>query len=432
MSEIKKILIIDSNALIHRAYHALPPFTTKQGVLVNAVYGYITTLHNAINKVKPDYIVATFDLPKKTFRHEMFEDYKANRKKAPDDLYAQIPLVRQFLKSCEIPIYQEGGFEADDVIGSISNALNSNKDIEKYIVTGDRDTLQLVNDNTKIFTLGRGINDPVIFDKEKVIEKYKIDPSQVVDYKALRGDPSDNIPGVAGVGDKTATDLILEYGTLENLYANLNKVTSEAIKKKLEKDKERAFLSQELARIKQDMKIDFDLEKSKRKDFNNENFRQFLINLEFKSLLKRFFNGENQSGQETFLIKDFKDIRNKSGWEKMIKLAQKTKKIAISFHNQEGKKQLEKIGIALKNGKKFESFFVGGDWVKRIGEILVDAEILKIGYDIKSSLSYFVQETQKNKKDFLNNFFDIQIASYLISAGSGNKLEKLISSESEN
>jgi len=130
MSEIKKILIIDSNALIHRAYHALPPFTTKQGVLVNAVYGYITTLHNAINKVKPDYIVATFDLPKKTFRHEMFEDYKANRKKAPDDLYAQIPLVRQFLKSCEIPIYQEGGFEADDVIGSISNALNSNKDIE--------------------------------------------------------------------------------------------------------------------------------------------------------------------------------------------------------------------------------------------------------------------------------------------------------------
>jgi len=429
MSKIKKILIIDSNALVHRAYHALPPFTTKQGVLVNAVYGYITTLQNAIDKVKPDYIVATFDLPKKTFRHKMFPDYKANRKKAPDDLYAQIPLIKQFLKSCDIPIYEEEGFEADDVIGSISNILNDNEELEKYIVTGDKDTLQLVNKNTKIFTLGRGISDTVIFDKEKVIEKFQIDPSQVVDYKALRGDPSDNIPGVAGVGDKTATNLILEFKTLENLYENLDKVASSAVKKKLEADKERAFLSQKLAEIDQGIKIDFDLKGTEKTDFVNDNFRQFLIDLGFKSLLKRFFNGENHSSQKAFDIKVYKDIQNKSDWEKMVKMIQKDKKIAISFQNKEGSKKVDKIGVAIKNKEDFESFFLQGEWAEKFGEILRDSEILKIGYDIKGSLSFFVQVSKKKSKDFLNNFFDVQIASYLISAGARNKLEKLMFEE---
>lgn len=425
----RKILIIDSNALIHRAYHALPPFTTKKGVLVNAVYGYISTLNNAIEHVKPDYIVATFDLPKKTFRHKIYKDYKANRKKAPDDLYAQIPLVRQFLRSCDIPIYQKEGFEADDVIGSISKYLNDNKEIEKYIVTGDKDTLQLVNDNTKIFTLGRGINDPVIFDEKKVIEKFRIKPDQVVDYKALRGDPSDNIPGVAGVGDKTATDLILEYGTLENLYANLEKVSSEAVKKKLEKDRKKAFLSQELAEIKQDIKLNFNLEESKKESLGSEKFRQFLISLEFKSLLKRFFSGDNYQAQKSFEIKDYQDIKNGSDWEKMVKMIQNTKKIAISFQNKEGSKEPNEIGIALEKGDGFVSYFVSEKWAKRFSEILRDPNILKIGYDIKNSLSFFIEKAQSDSEDFLNNFFDVQLASYLISAGTGNKLEKLIFEE---
>ncbi len=426
----KKILIIDSNALIHRAYHALPPFTTKKGVLVNAVYGYITTLNNAVEQVKPDYIVATFDLPKKTFRHNLYFEYKANRKKAPDDLYAQIPLVRQFLKSCDIPVYQAEGFEADDVIGSISKALNSNSEIEKYIVTGDKDTLQLVNDNTKIFTLGRGINDAVIFDEEKVIEKYKINPSQVVDYKALRGDPSDNIPGVAGVGDKTATDLILDFGTLENLYENLDKIKSKAVKKKLENDKNRAFLSQELAEIKQDMKIDFDLESCLKKDFNNnKKFRQFLVDLEFKSLLKRFFNGDNFQSQKSFKMENYKNIKNKNDWEEMFEVILKAKKIAVAFKNKKESKELEKIGLALKIGNKFEKYFLDEKWAKKMGKIFENSEILKIGYDIKSSLNYFVKKAQTNKTDFLNNFFDVQLASYLINTGAKNELEKIIFEE---
>jgi len=425
----KKILIIDSNALIHRAYHALPPFTTKKGVLVNAVYGYITTLHSAIDKVKPDYIVATFDLPKKTFRHKIYTDYKANRTKAPDDLYAQIPLVRQFLRSCDVPIYQEEGFEADDVIGTISNLLNDNKDVEKYIVTGDKDTLQLVNDNTKIFTLGRGINDAVIYDRDKVVEKFKITPEQVVDYKALRGDPSDNIPGVAGVGDKTATDLILEYDTLEKIYENLEEISSPAVKRKLEADKEKAFLSQELAEIKQDIKIDFDLEKALKKDFKNDNFRQFLVDLEFKSLLKRFFNGENKSAQKAFSLEGYQDIQNKSDWENLVKKAEKTKKIALSFKNKEGERIVDKIGIAIREKEEFKTYFISGEWIEEVGEILKDSNILKVGYDIKASLSFFIKNAKNGEEEFLNNFFDVQIASYLISAGTGNKLEKLIFEE---
>lgn len=426
----KKILIIDSNALIHRAYHALPPFTTKKGLLVNAVYGYIATLNSAVEQIQPDYIVATFDLAKKTFRHELYDDYKVNRKKAPDDLYAQIPLVRQFLRSCEIPIYQKEGFEADDVIGSISKFLDSNLEIEKYIVTGDKDTLQLVNDNTKIFTLGKGINDAVIFDEKKVIEKFKIKPDQVVDYKALRGDPSDNIPGVAGIGEKTATNLILEYGTLENIYQNLDKISSPAVRKKLETDKEKAFLSKKLAKINRNVEINFDLEKSQKKGFNNENFRQFLISLEFKSLLKRFFNGAEQQSPKAFVVEDYKDIRNKSDWDKLAKLIEKNKKVTLSFQNKEGSKKLDKIGIALKIEDKFESYFISGELVKNVGGILADNEILKIGYDFKSSLEIFIQEAQeKNKKDFINNFFDIQIASYLINAGAGNKLEKIVFEE---
>jgi len=425
----KKILIIDSNALIHRAYHALPPFTTKQGVLVNAVYGYITTLQSAIDRVKPDYVVATFDLPGKTFRHEKFKDYKANRVKAPDDLYAQIPLVRQFLKSCDIPVYEKQGFEADDVIGSISNTLNKNKELEKFIVTGDKDTLQLVNDNTKIFTLGRGINDPVVFDEKKVKEKFKITPKQVVDYKALRGDPSDNIPGVAGVGDKTATDLIIEFGDLENIYKNLEKISSPAVRKKLETDKEKAFLSQDLAEIKQDLNIDFDLAGAEKKDFCTERFRQFLVSLEFRSLLKRFFSGENGQITKSFEIKAYKDIPNISNWENLAKKIKKAGKIGIIFQKEEADNSMEGVAIALPNKDDFEHYFVGKEWLKNFAEILKDEKVCKIGYNLKSGLDYFINLSSPKQGDFIGNFFDVQLAGYLLSAGSSNELGKLIFEE---
>jgi DNA polymerase-1 len=319
------------------------------------------------------------------------------------------------------------GFEADDVIGSISNNLNHQAKIEKYIVTGDKDTLQLVNDNTKVFTLGRGINDPILFDEQKVIDKFKIKPDQVVDYKALRGDPSDNIPGVAGVGDKTATSLILEYGDLENVYKNLDKITSKALKKKLAENKEKAFLSQELAEIKQDLEINFDLEKTARKDFDGEKFRRFLIGLEFKSLLKRFFPVDQRQSPEAPKIEGYKDVRNKSDWEYFKKKVQKTKKIALYFNKNENGK-LSEVGAVLKD-KEIESYFLKENLIENLKDVFRSEKILKIGYDLKINLREFIFKAEKEKKDFLNNFFDIQLSAYLIKSGASNKLEKLIFEE---
>lgn len=213
----KKLLIIDSNALIHRAYHALPPLSTKDGTLTNAVYGYAATLISAMENLKPDYIAATYDLAKPTFRHKKYDQYKATREKAPDELYNQIPLTREFLNAYNIPIFEKEGYEADDLIGSIADKIGKEDGVEIYIVTGDLDTLQLVDDHVKIMTLRKGVNDPVIYDKDKVRERYGLDSEQMIDYKALRGDPSDNIPGVKGVGEKTAVELLLKYKTWRSL-----------------------------------------------------------------------------------------------------------------------------------------------------------------------------------------------------------------------
>ena len=221
----KKLILIDGNAIIHRAYHALPPFTTKKGELVNAVYGFSSTLLSVIAEFKPDYVVASFDLAGKTFRHEKFEEYKATRVKGDDELYAQIPRVKEVVEAFNIPIYEKAGFEADDVIGTIATQIKkNNSDIETIIVTGDMDTLQLVNDSTKVYTMRRGLSDSLMYDEEKVFERYGLRPEQIIDYKSLRGDPSDNIPGVKGIGEKTAVTLLQEYTTLDGVYENIEKI----------------------------------------------------------------------------------------------------------------------------------------------------------------------------------------------------------------
>lgn len=194
----EKIILIDSNALIHRAFHALPPFTARDGRPTGAVYGVALTLLSVIDKFQPEYVAATFDLKGPTFRHEKFAEYKATRVKAPDELYAQIPLVKEMFKAWGIPVFEITGFEADDLIGTLCRKPEVDN-IQSIIVTGDKDTLQLVDDNTAVFTLRKGIKDTVVYDAKAVEENFGYRPDQVVDFKALRGDASDNIPGVKGI-----------------------------------------------------------------------------------------------------------------------------------------------------------------------------------------------------------------------------------------
>ena len=290
-----RLLIIDSNALMHRSFHALPPLQNKKGEQAGAIYGFLLTLFRAIKDLGPDFIAATFDLPAPTFRHKKFKEYKAKRKKAPEEFYQQIPIMKKVLAAFSIPVFEKEGFEADDLIATISKKAPKEQKYSKlkiYILTGDFDTLQLVNKNTKIYTLGRGIRETMIYDREKILERFDLNPEQMVDYKALAGDPSDNVPGVTGIGKKTATNLLKEFVTLENLYKKIEKEGEKQnikprVKELLLKNKEQAFFSQDLVKTREDAPVDFNVEKCKFGDFNKEKVEKILTELEFFSLLNR-------------------------------------------------------------------------------------------------------------------------------------------------
>jgi len=319
----KRLIIIDSNAIIHRAYHALPPLTTKKGELINAIYGFLLFFLKAVREFKPDFIVAAFDLPGLTFRHKKYKLYKATRKKTPDELCQQISKVKEILKAFDIQVFEKEGFEADDVIGTVSKGVPS--EIETIILTGDLDILQLVDKNTKAYTLKRGVKDAVLYDEEKVKERYGgLTPQQLIDFKSLRGDPSDNIPGVSGVGEKTAIALIKEFGSLGNLYQEINKNSPKAkkikdsLKKKLLDYKKQAFLSKTLVEINQQALTEFNLENCRWGEYNKEKVIEILDNYGFQSLIKRLpefkKEGYNKEKEVTKPGKEEENKKNLSLW----------------------------------------------------------------------------------------------------------------------
>jgi len=284
---MEKLILIDGNALIHRAYHAIPPFKTKKGKLVNAVYGFISILFRAIQELKPGYLAVTFDLSGPTFRNLEYEEYKAKRIKQPQEFYDQIPLIKEFVKALEIPIYEKKGFEADDIIGTIIEKTKDKK-IKKIIITSDLDVLQLVNRETEIHTLKKGINDTAVYNLLTIKERYGLTPDQIISFRGLKGDPSDNIPGVPGIGEKTALQLIKEFNSLENLYKELsNSNLKQKLQSRLLEYKEQAFFSKYLSTIKKDVPINFKLTECKWGKFNRKKTNKLLETLGFKSLIKR-------------------------------------------------------------------------------------------------------------------------------------------------
>lgn len=266
-SKKQKIVLLDAYAIIHRAYHALPDFSSsKTGEPTGALYGLSAMLMKIISDMKPDHIIACFDLHGATYRHEAFADYKANRKEKDEDLSKQIDRSRELFGVFNIPIYEAKGFEADDVLGTIVEQTKDNKGIDIVIASGDMDTLQLVDKKkVQVFTLRKGINDTVTYDEKAVHDRFGFGPERIPDYKALRGDPSDNIPGIAGIGEKTATQLITEFGSLEEVHKALEKdkekLEKKGVKKRviglLEEGKEDAEFSKMLATIRRDAPVKF-------------------------------------------------------------------------------------------------------------------------------------------------------------------------------
>lgn len=361
----KRLVLLDAHAIIHRAYHALPDFSTSKGEPTGALYGISTMLLKIIEDLKPDYVVAAYDVKGPTHRHEVFKEYKQGRKKAEDDLIMQLQRSRDLFTAFNIPIYDKQGFEADDILGTIVTKLLNEKKIgtenglEIIIASGDMDTLQLVHGKeVKVFTLRKGITDTVTYDEKSVRERFGFGPELIPDYKGLRGDPSDNIPGIKGIGEKTASTLIQTFGTVENMYKELeagkeqkfsDAGLSPRIIQLLKDNKEEAEFSKMLATIRRDVPIDFQFpEKTIKETIDEKKVKAFWHELEFRTLGQRLdkllgnING-NSVVSETMPGEEGVEAGDNSGEDHRKTTTQTVLKMA----SEPNREEFEKTALAL-------------------------------------------------------------------------------------
>ncbi len=459
MSKTKpKLMIIDGNALIHRSFHALPlTLKTKSGQITNAVYGFTSFLLKALNEFHPEFVVLTLDKKGPTFRHQAYAKYKATRTKAPDELYEQFPLIREVARAFNIPIFELSGFEADDLIGTISEQTKNEKRLEKIIITGDLDTLQLVNEKTKVYTMSRGLTDSLIYDIEQVKKRYNLSPQQIIDYKALRGDPSDNLPGVKGIGEKTAIELLNNFQTLDGVYQALAQHDSrinERLSKLLNEHRAEAYLSQNLATISLTAPIKFDLSKTAYANFNLEKIIKLFRKLEFHSLLSKVKSLRDQLNKEQQKdIQSAKDSSEKIRTNPVEDKFQRNKKkfnyhlITTDSQFKQFYKNLNKqkiftldsetsgldtltaklLGLSF-SWKKGEAYFViiTPQRLKKLKTILEDKNIKKCGHNIK----FDFKELHNQGVNLQGIYFDTMLASYLLNPSSHqHDLDSLVFTE---
>jgi DNA polymerase-1 len=279
---VGKLVIIDGNAILHRAFHALPPLTTKNGEPINAVYGLVSMLLKVIGDLKPTHLAVCFDRPEPTFRHKAYLEYQSQRPKMANELSSQFEKAKKVLEAFGIPMFEKAGYEADDVIGTLANKVNE----EVIIVTGDRDQLQLVDDRIKVYLPISGLSSAKLMGEAEVKEKMGVPPSLIDDYKALVGDPSDNYPGVAGIGPKTAIKLLEEFGSLDGIYKNLNKIPA-GVSQKLKLGRRESKLSKKLATIVKDVPLEIDVEKMSKWDIDSQKVLDLFSDFGFKTLTER-------------------------------------------------------------------------------------------------------------------------------------------------
>ena len=420
----KHLYIIDGHAVLHRAWHALPPLATKDGRVVNAVYGFLTVLLKLIHEKKPTHLVVTFDMAAPTFRHKEYEEYKATREKQPDELYEQIPILKNVLEAMKIPIYEKEGFEADDVIGTIVTSV-AKEGIKSTIVTGDLDALQLVSLETEVYTFARGISDSKIYDEKAVEDRYGLKPKQIIDLKALQGDVSDNIKGVKGIGTKTATELLQVFGSVEKIYEAIKNDSTElkkfrerviALLKDGEKD---AFDSKKLVTIVRDAPIEFNLLDAELESPDQEKITKIFADLGFLKLLDRISDNENKDVVETKVAsKKIKaktqTIFNINEAKELARGLVNEKEIAVRvFPRPESLYDKSWVGLVLVWGKN-EHIVVPKEFVKEFKEVFKNKKIVKIGHDLKTDFHALAQLGLQ----FCGPHKDLMVASYLLNPGS--------------
>ena len=431
---MNKLVLVDGNSIMNRAFYGIMGsrmLTTKDGTYTNAVYGFLAILFKLLEDVKPEYLVVAFDLKAPTARHKLYEGYKANRKGMPDELAEQMPIIKDILRAMNIDIIEMEGYEADDVLGTLSR-YGEKQGLEVTILSGDRDTFQLATDNITIripHTKG-GKTETDEYNREKIIEKYGLEPKQLIDVKGLQGDSSDNIPGVPGVGEKTALSLIQKYGSIENLYDKLEKGEDDLKgkqKEKIEQNKDLAFLSKTLGTINLEVPISDTLEDFKVEEWDKEKVYNLFKKLNFKRYIERFSlqSGESDnSEQEKDEIENLK-IVDKS-LDEIIELVKKQKQM-IFYLETKTDENPEKIikekmsSIAIYDNANKEAIFNNfseENEIQVLKEILEDKEINKIGINLTKT--YILLKQVDITLDGI--YYDISIASYILNP-SNNKLE---------
>ncbi len=473
MTKEQKLVIIDTFSLLFRAWHAIPPLTIKDGTVVNAAYGFTSILMKLIKDLKPDYILAAFDLAAPTFRHIEYKEYKGQREKQPDAFYNQIELVENILDAFKIPRLSQAGFEADDIIGSIVRKNEKDHpEIKNIIVTGDLDSLQLVTERTNVYTMKRGLNDTVTYDITAVKERYGLEPRQLIEMKAIMGDTSDNIPGVKGIGEKGAQNLIQEYKSLDGVYKHIDDgKIKERLRQLLLDQKEQALQSRMLVTIVTDVPVTIDLQQAALHEFDRKQVYEIFKKLEFHSLIDKipqpslaiqppeaiaakpepikdslskkplssgYMKNESEdqpaveevkpqskigTHKETYTL-----IKGEVAMKQFVAKLKEQKAFALDTETTGLDPQTDKLLGASFSWKEAEGYFVSLRtdkdrelFVKLFSPVLTDPKIEKVGHNIK--FDYEILKTSGVEVKGIT--FDTMIAAFLLKPDRGLKLEEL-------
>jgi DNA polymerase-1 len=418
MPKDKRLILIDAHALIHRAYHALPAtMSAPDGFSTNAIYGFTSVLIKVLKELKSNYVVAAFDRPEPTFRHEEFEDYKAQRPETASDLIEQIPRIKEILEVLGISVFEKAGFEADDIIGSLVKKFSG--EFEIFIVTGDLDTLQLVGPNVKVYTLKKGVTETIIYDVKAVKGRFGLEPSQMVDFKGLRGDPSDNIPGVPGIGEKTAAALLQQFGTIERVYSALEKGKAdikEGVKKKLLENKDQAFFSKKLVVLRDDVPIKISVKDIELKHFNQDRIEAIFKEFGFFSILDR--------------LSDLPHYQAKAGRSSGSKVKSEEINSASDLTSLKKFKEVVLVGGGdglYVSGDRKSVLAVPRKLFPELGSLFSSDAVLKTGHDLKL---VWRQLKEKENINLAGIEFDTMLAAYLLRSGRGDySLERVVFGE---
>ncbi|MBO8170033.1 MAG: DNA polymerase I [Thermoanaerobacteraceae bacterium] len=417
---MKKFLVIDGNSLIHRAFYALPLLQNRRGQYTNAVYGFTNMLLKVLDEQQPQYAAVCFDKGKVTFRHDKFQDYKGHRKATPPELRPQFDLVKQVVAALGISTYELEGYEADDLIGSLVT-LADQEGFNSLIVTGDRDALQLVSEGTRVLLTRKGISQLELYDLNAIGEKYGLEPAQLIDVKGLMGDASDNIPGVPGIGEKTALKLIKQYGSLEEVLANIDNISGKKLKERLAQHREQARLSKELATIDRDVPVKLDLEECVLAEPDYSRVLKLFKELEFTSLIGRFLKRmEEGDGDNRDLAETAARVISIETAEELTKELEERfdldRPVAVYLQRDDRTKSV--IGIGIANGEACLGCVTGAEKLRAVRDLLSRCSIL-LTYDAKGVYRTFGYETATVAEDTL-------LAGYLLNpSASDHQLSQL-------